>query len=171
MRFGLSGAAVLLLSGVAGGQRPDSIGVIERDTVRLWSRQLRLKDARAVVTRLSGDSLEFVAPAGWRRSAREMGARLPLFERIEVLNGRRRSMMTMAEEAAIGAVGGAVVGAVTSYLGIRVLFELTAETGDQLTRDDIRRTIRPGAQIGAGLFFIGGAIDGIRAQEKWRRVR
>lgn len=179
MRFSLiTITGLTLVPALVGAQAapPDSTWVRPSDTVRVWSKTLKVSGARGVVTRAAVDTLTFVAPAGFRKIPREYVGELATIQRLDVLQGRRRgSGWRVLGHMGLGGVIGALTGGLVGVGAGTLLHDVNKANYDN-SRTDNRAVAQLmlgalGAGVGATVGVVAGGIDGARAREQWRRVR
>jgi hypothetical protein len=173
----------LLDATLAAGQADTARATVEStrisisDTIRVWSARMHIKGKRGIVSRIDADSLGFLAPAGFRQLPREYIGDLASVERIDLLQGRNRSLNRALESTVLGAVLGAIGG---SLIGVG-LGTLTYELAlKHQVNEDSRRDSRRVTQFFGAILFgtagaaggaLGGLVDGSRSHETWRRIR
>jgi hypothetical protein len=155
----------------------DSTRISLHDTVRVWSARMDVKGKRGVVSRIDADSLGFIAPAGFRQLPREYTGDLASVERIDLLQGRHRSLKRAAGSTVLGAVLGGVGGGLIGIALGTLTYELTKSQHENDESEWANRAFMQffGAAIfgtaGAAGGALGGLVDGSRSHETWRRVK
>jgi hypothetical protein len=173
---------MILDASVAAGQADttratvDSNRISVSDTIRVWSVRMDIKGKRGVVSRIDADSLGFIAPAGFRQLPREYIGDLASVERIDLLQGRHRSLKRAAGSTVLGAVLGGVGGGLIGFGLGTLTYELVKGQYDDDSGWDNRVMMQfYGAAIfgtaGAAGGALGGIVDGSRSRETWRRIR
>ena len=157
---------------------PDSGALSVNDTVRVWSQKLKVKAKRGVISRIPQDSVAFTAPSGFRKLPREFVGDIASIDRIDVLEGRRRSLPRaggkMLLGGLVGAAGGVLIGRGVGFVAARTVFRGYQDSDGESW--DLQGALQwYGSAIfglaGAATGAFGGLIDGARSYESWRRVR
>ncbi len=171
----LAGVTLAPCVGGAQSELQDSSWIRANDTVRVWSRAIKVKGTRGVITRATIDTLSFVAPAGFRKIPREYVANVASIERIDVLDGRKRSPWRVLGQMALGGVLGATAGGLVGYGVGNLVYEANRDAHEDSDWDSRGLAqfifVSVGVSVGGAVGIVGGGIDGMRAREQWRRIK
>lgn len=169
--FTLSLAAALTAAhwpGITGAQdpgpRPALLPLRVGDTVRVWSKIPNFRAAVAEVSGLNADTLSLRVAPSRRLVAGTAAVAIPSLSRLDVQDGRRRSVGGIVGGAIMGMILGGAVGA-----GVGPLVECGGSCSGKGEMAGLGGFLG-GAALGAVAGAIGGGILGGRKVPRWKRV-
>lgn len=146
------------------GPRPSLLPLRVGDTVRVWSRIPYFRAAVAEVSGLDADILSLHVAPSRRLVAGHAAVAIPSLSRLDVQDGRRRSVGGIVGGTILGMVLGGAVGA-----GVGPLVECGGSCSGKGEMAGFGGMLG-GAALGAVAGAIGGGMLGGRKVPRWKRV-